>query len=49
MINYVIIALITAADRNDVFSRISGFICQTFLVDITKFREMAAKAHTWAF
>ena len=49
MINYVIIALITGAERNKVFSRISGLICQTFLVDITKFREMAAKADTWAF
>ena len=49
MINYVIISLITAADRNDVFLRISGFICQTFLVDITKFREMAAEADTRDF
>ena len=48
MINSVIIVLITADERNDVFLPISGIICQTFLVGIIQFCQMAADAHIWA-
>ena len=49
MINSVIIVLITADERNDVFLPISGFICQTFLDDTTKFRQMAAEVPMLTF